>query len=121
MAGGGNVSGREPGKTAQRPKHENPYLGRVAVGSVVTVEEQAITQEGTEWARVAYDGKRGYIMARFLDALADNENPSEGQGHEGVPKEAEEPLIEIERSLAEALRLIGELSERVTELEEKQP
>lgn len=108
-----------PVKLRKDPSTKNPYLDKIAVGSVVTVEEQALTQEGTEWARVAYDGKRGYMMARYLDALEDDENPSEG--HESAPEEEIELLIGMERSLAEALRLIGELSERVTELEEKQP
>lgn len=107
-------------RTYKNPSTKNPYLDKIAVGSAVTVEEQAKTQEGTEWVRVAYDGKRGYMMACFLDALEDNENPAEGQEYENAPEEEKELPVGMERSLAEVLRLIGELSERVTELEEKQ-
>ena len=48
------------------PSTKNAYIGKINEGAEVTVLEVGEADNGTEWATVSYQGKRGYMMAEFL-------------------------------------------------------
>lgn len=66
----------------QRPDKAAPILLAVPIGETVTVEEEA---QG--WAAISYQGKRGYMMTKFLDFT-----------------EEESVIITISKSAAAALK-----------------
>lgn len=51
-----------PVKLRRDPSTKNPYIGKVPVGEEVTVHENA-----GDWLSVTWNGKRGYMMKRFVE------------------------------------------------------
>lgn len=67
----------KPVKLRKDPSTKNPYIGKVPVGDEVTVHEST-----GDWATVTWNGKRGYMMTRFIEM----EEPVE-------PDEPEKPVV----------------------------
>jgi len=57
-----------PVKLRGDPSARNPYVGKIAVGTLVTVHETGEASDGVRWATVTvqWSGQRGYIMDKFL-------------------------------------------------------
>lgn len=86
----------KPVNLRQRPDVNSPKVGEVAVGMEVEVVEQA-----AGWATIRYDGKRCYMMDKFLVPVSDT--PVDEQSTDGQTVSITLPLSAAQ-ALYEALK-----------------
>ena len=86
-----NIPEGETVRMRKAPGTNSDTLTKIPGGEIVSVDEY-----GTEWAHVAYKGRNGYIMSKYLEPVSTGQNQAENGASDAV-------VISLPRDVAERL------------------